>query len=475
MTRIVAGPPSLPGIRVCKRSISTGHFRLAHTGQLLPDGHIRGEQFGQLMIDGEWAVRDGRSFTWWPHRLAQRVDVSTPRLAFGDPMVAVRVRNDLVSDVRADDDTVADVVAGLNIHASLGAYVWHPKTRRITLNTSAYIHDGNRALERFFGAAVLLGTIEAHSTAHPLADVLDGTAAVTDHPGTGERPTPDDLLAFADNEIAPRGRGPSAFVGPAMAAITRAPSLQGVPANADETGLTAELPFLGATPAMLRAGNGGPIETSLVQFLTAAPHPAYGSGLLVMLRLPLTLPAEQTGRIALALNRAEAVEAEATPAHRGRCQPVDVDERSDREAIASAISRGLDPARIVISANPTSARTPARTAAPTRQKREWSRREQPPATSSGKAADGSARLRIRNGDVDTLRTAGERSLARTEAAARDAKQKPRPDRRCRECQKIKPDVAFPGKRATCVDCGGLPTSDSVRAVSGGLPTGGRRH
>ena len=264
----------------------------------------------KLMVDDEWAVREARSFTWWPYCLAQRLSASTPRIAFGDPMVAVRAVNDVVRNVKADGEQVEDFVGLLNMHASVGAYIWDPDGRRITITTSAYIHEGNRSLERFFSAAVLLTTVEAHAKAQQLAALVDGEVAASEHPISGSRPELDDLLNFADAEIVPRGQGPSAFVGPAMAAATQAPSLQSVFANGDESGLTAELPFFGDTPMMMKAALGlaGPPETSLVQLLTQPRHPGYGSGMLALLKLPLEQPAEEIRRLAHGLNRAEAVE-----------------------------------------------------------------------------------------------------------------------------------------------------------------------
>jgi hypothetical protein len=33
----------------------------------------------RMQIEAEWAVQEQTSFTWWPHRLAQRVWVAPPR------------------------------------------------------------------------------------------------------------------------------------------------------------------------------------------------------------------------------------------------------------------------------------------------------------------------------------------------------------------------------------------------------------
>jgi hypothetical protein len=283
--------------------------------------------FEKLMIDDEWAVRDDRAFTWWPHRLAQQVRVSTPREAFGEPMVAVRITNDLVTDVQEDDAMVEGVIGLLNMHASVCAYVWDPDSREVRISTSAYIHEGNRSLERFFSAAVLISTIEAHAKALQIAEMLSGRPATSDHPTSGERPLADDLLGFAEDQIVPKGQGQSAFVGPAMENATSAPGINWGMANASAEGFTGELPFLGDMPATVKAalGAAGPVETSLVQLLTEPRHPAYGSGLLALLRLPITQPADEIHRLAHGLNRAEALELTGIPQFGAWCQDPSAD------------------------------------------------------------------------------------------------------------------------------------------------------
>lgn len=278
--------------------------------------------FEKLMIDDEWAYCAGRAFSWWPHRLAQRVSVTAPREAFGDPMVAVRVTNDFVTDVEADDEMVEEVIGLLNMHASVCAYVWDSDARAVTIATSAYIHEGNRSLERFFSAAVLLSTIEAHAKAIQVAEILSARPATSEHPISGERPMPDDLLGFAEDQIVPRGQGLSAFVGPAIENATRAPGIGWGMANASPEGFTGELPFLGDIPAVVKVALGadGPVETSLVQLLTEPRHPAYGSGLLMLLRLPITQPADEIHRLAHGLNRAEALELTGFPQFGAWCR-----------------------------------------------------------------------------------------------------------------------------------------------------------
>ena len=74
--------------------------------------------------------------------------------------------------------------------------------------------------------------------------------------------------------------------------------------NASDGGLTAELPFYGATPSILKVARGGSgPETALFTASLKEAHPRYGSGCLMRLRLPLS---SLDGPAVNDLNRAEA-------------------------------------------------------------------------------------------------------------------------------------------------------------------------
>lgn len=70
---------------------------------------------------------------------------------------------------------------------------------------------------------------------------------------------------------------------------------------ADTAGLSAELPFTDAAPAML-----GGAGTALLQVDVSTRHPQLGSGALITLKLPATLPAPIAAAAAVKLNLAEA-------------------------------------------------------------------------------------------------------------------------------------------------------------------------
>ena len=264
--------------------------------------------YGGLLIDEEWSVRTERSFTWWPHRLAQHVTASEPRLAFGDPMIALHGQSDVVAEVTAPQERVTGLLADLNRNATLGAYVWDPAQRTIGYATSAYLYEGNLGVQEVLRLALLLGATEAELVAEALAAELEGKPAYSSHPTSGPRPVGDDLLNFVGQIVVPHGEEPSEFIGLVPEAGA---ALHWAMASGDDEGFTGELPYHGDRPAVsMGAGDAvaiaGPLQTALVRVLATQAHPTYGSGALMLMLLPDHFDEDTAPATADALNRAEA-------------------------------------------------------------------------------------------------------------------------------------------------------------------------
>lgn len=260
--------------------------------------------------DDEWAVREGRSFTWWPWAMAVRVEASAPRLGFGEAVVRVRAVADVLRGVTAPDEFVLGVLATVNMHASLASFVWDPAQSTISAVVTAYFHEGNKGLLPVFSTAVLLATTEGHARAPSLAEVLGGEPATSARPGSPLRTLADDLMNYSANAVVPRGQGPSEFRGRLSEAVA-SPNIAWCMTSVDDEAFTGELPFFGTTPGIVAASLGrhpGVNETALVQCWASA-HPSYGSGLLMVMRLPLDFEtSEDVRRLANDLNLAEATE-----------------------------------------------------------------------------------------------------------------------------------------------------------------------
>jgi hypothetical protein len=128
-----------------------------------------------------------------------------------------------------------------------------------------------------------------------LAELTGARAAASEHPNSGQRAIPDDMLNIIRGNVAPAGRPPSHYAGEdmleALAFFQNPPC---VLATGSETGLSAELPF----------GD----FTSLLQMKTGETNLWHGCGLLTLLSFPAAESGQENvaaARLALELNELE--------------------------------------------------------------------------------------------------------------------------------------------------------------------------
>ena len=99
--------------------------------------------FSSMRIDPEWSVREPRGFTWWGHRLAQRVWAEPVKASDGYHVVRLSARTDFLRNVPSSPRT-AEYLAFMNHHASMSALVWAPEEHKIRLHCTAYAHEETR-------------------------------------------------------------------------------------------------------------------------------------------------------------------------------------------------------------------------------------------------------------------------------------------------------------------------------------------
>jgi hypothetical protein len=265
--------------------------------------------FEALQIDEQWCVREPRGFTWWAHRLAQRIWADEAADDDGYPVWIVRAQTDLLSDV-TDDGSIAGKVGALNALASMSALVWHPEQRTITLNCAAYLHEGDAPwLQRSLMMAVALQVAEAHHHADAYAELLGATVNESQHPQSGARVEPDDMLnVIADS---PARDDASPYTTRDFEVAANMFVEMGLLASHGKASLAVEVPFTGDEPAAARISRGvtGPPQTALIQAYGDVEHPQLGSGLFVVMRLPITLEPPRAARVAADLNLQEALTA----------------------------------------------------------------------------------------------------------------------------------------------------------------------
>jgi hypothetical protein len=256
--------------------------------------------FQSMRIDEAWSVREPRAFTWWGHRLAQRVRAEPARKSEGFAVVRLGAETDLLRDVPNTRD-LAGRLAALNRYASMSAFVWDPERASITLKCAAYAHPGTTGwLKLLFAAACALQAADSHIKADGLAQLLGGRPAVSHHPASGPRPRPDDMLFVIEQVFAPAGARPAPYSKRDFAAAARSSVVPWLRSEADKLSLRGVL----RSPDS-RGGTG-------VLTMSAEPrHPQLGSGLLSVLSIPYELDPALLLALSHELNLAEATTASA--------------------------------------------------------------------------------------------------------------------------------------------------------------------
>lgn len=252
---------------------------------------VLGDIYRLMHIDDEWAVTQTRSISWWPFLFRQRIWAEPALTRSGLGIVCLAAESDLLIEV-PDNDLTSKAVATLNSGAAMNGLIWRPDEKRITLRCSTTIHPEIRGwMTNLFASAVAMQICEAPLLAKRLIEVVGGSPAASGHPTSGMRSEPDDMMNVQTVFTSSDDKSP---YGDEMAQLAALLQRQYV-ANGDTDGLTVEFPFPGAFP-----------PTVMVQIFADQPHPIYGSGVLIVLKLP-SLPDGMTTGPALAngLNIAE--------------------------------------------------------------------------------------------------------------------------------------------------------------------------
>jgi hypothetical protein len=257
--------------------------------------------FQTLGIEREWSVRESRGFTWWPHRLAQRVWADARRTDDTSGLVCLHVETDVLRDVPDNAATRTRLLA-FNGFASLSAWVWRSETRRVALHSTVYATpEEDDWLLPLFAATVALQAADAHIKASVVAEVLGGSIAAGVHPTSGLRSQSHGILDVLETLFVPAGKNPSPFTLTDFEAALQLDPRPRVLRTTDG-GLAAEYPFYDHhNPALV--GRDG----ALLIVSTTEPHPQLGSGLLMRLQLPIVAPPASDNQIDVGtqLNEAE--------------------------------------------------------------------------------------------------------------------------------------------------------------------------
>jgi hypothetical protein len=257
--------------------------------------------YEQLRVDSEWSVREGRGFTWWGWRVAQRVRAEKPRGAAGAPVSRVHAETDFLRSVPEDDENIARIGALLQ-SATLSA-VRMDDAGSVSMTCAASFEKETPAyMQWLFFVAIAFQVAEVETLLDGADSGVQGLPAVSRHPSSGPRTSRAGMLDIVRTAIVPEGKRPSRWEDGGELALL-GDSLLGLgarPLGIDALGLMAEIPFGPRTRSSAGAGDSIHLRVS-----TREEHPRLGCGLYLRLRLPLALGFVEQTRLALRLNGLE--------------------------------------------------------------------------------------------------------------------------------------------------------------------------
>jgi hypothetical protein len=226
--------------------------------------------FNGLQVDDRWSVRSEGRFTWWAHEHAQTVRAE----AVEPDLFRVTVETDLVQTGSAtmDHHLAASLLGGF---ATLSASVLVDE--KLVTRCSALVNPDNVSwTSPILQFAAVIQTASAERNATRWAEIFHGESAITNHPASGPREDPDEMLEALDHIPDAAGWEDEAEFEGAVDMLTGF----GLLATGGGLGLTVEFPF---GPNGGSAIEGG--DSNLLQVTAEHVHPVLGPGLTMLLQL----------------------------------------------------------------------------------------------------------------------------------------------------------------------------------------------
>lgn len=261
-----------------------------------PVGDLGVEQvegvYHQFQIDPEWSLPEPCGYSWWPHRLRQRV-WSEP--GFDDEGETIwRLCAEIVLLEGVAEEALEQTVQ-FGRAPLLTQLLIDPEQRTASLLTSIYMHQGNAGwlVPQLFATMTALQVIEAERELEVMVRLFGGEPAIAPHPTRGVRLCPDQILELGNALLKPMGDSTSAWRGSRefSECAERLEQVNCV-ANSDPDGLTVEFPF-------------GPSDISQLHVRVDQPDPVLGHGLSLSLCLPVVQGLGVTTKLIHRLAQAE--------------------------------------------------------------------------------------------------------------------------------------------------------------------------
>lgn len=252
-----------------------------------------------LPSEHAWKLLEGRTLRWWPCEMEQTIIADEPTIEVDLSLVRLTITTRVLEGI-GESDFLFTMLGMLNRLPCGSAWIWDESDGSVVLHTTHYIHPENATwvtpmvqftcVTQMARAQALIGPL----TKSFVEGRRRGKLVTSPHPIAGVRNLSDDLQAFLKiliPEMDSNGRNyglddfkeSEAGFGPDPSVMT----------NFDRTGLTAEFPFHGRTPATVgffdrwMGRQPKPLGTARLIADSKTPNPEYGLGCLMLLTLPV--------------------------------------------------------------------------------------------------------------------------------------------------------------------------------------------
>ena len=155
----------------------------------------------RLFIDDEWRVDGDQRFSWWAWFLKQEIAVTATDAGSepGRPDELMRITAATETLQVADEGLGLQIVAEANRQFPYGAFILQGDVVRAT--SSVALNPMCRGMLTAFHQAALVQATVAHEVANNYRDVPGVTILASDHPKSGLRRDPDELLAIYSGDV----------------------------------------------------------------------------------------------------------------------------------------------------------------------------------------------------------------------------------------------------------------------------------
>lgn len=257
----------------------------------------------------EWHRKLTRGYEWWPHWYRQRITASPKSEDLGVALSRITIETVVLEEVSPDETTYARL-AELNLNATTSALSLIPETGQVVSFSGVMGHEQNIEVAASLAATTTaMQATEVEVMADRIKTALGGQFKTSEAPGGSIRTVPDDMTNFAKHVVIPAGSGTSVFIGDECPRADREVGHWSLLTNASRDGLSAEFEWEpGSEPTITRIARGEKnprTETVLLRMSADEQHPVFGTGMRVILALPVDVPADLGPKIANQMNLAE--------------------------------------------------------------------------------------------------------------------------------------------------------------------------